>query len=112
MRAGLDDAYQHGELEVSVRLRNYALDLAGKHQIGVELLDQAGDPVLSGLVLTANQIRGDNEVMLAMRAPMESPLRWTAETPSLYTLLLTLSDDSGETLEVISTRVGFRTVEI
>ncbi|MCK5651212.1 MAG: beta-galactosidase, partial [Gemmatimonadetes bacterium] len=112
VRAGLDDAYQHGELEVSVRLRNYALDLAGKHQIGVELLDQAGDPVLSGLVLTANQIRGDNEVLLAMRAPVESPLKWTAETPSLYTLLLTLSDDSGETLEVISTRVGFRTVEI
>ena len=99
-------------MEISVKLRNYALDLAGKHQIEVELLDRAGDPVLSGIVLTANQVRGDNEVALAMRAPVESPLKWTAETPNLYTLVLTLSDDSGETLEVISTRVGFRTVEI
>ena len=37
---------------------------------------------------------------------------WTAETPNLYTLLLTLKDKKGKTLEVISSKIGFRNVEI
>ncbi|MDE6628390.1 MAG: DUF4981 domain-containing protein, partial [Muribaculaceae bacterium] len=38
--------------------------------------------------------------------------RWSAETPSLYTLVVTLSDSDGKTVECTSQRVGFRTVEI
>lgn len=37
---------------------------------------------------------------------------WTAETPNLYTLLLTLKDASGEILEATATKIGFRTIEI
>lgn len=37
---------------------------------------------------------------------------WTAETPNLYTLLVTLKDSRGVALEVVPLRVGFRTVEI
>ena len=38
--------------------------------------------------------------------------RWSAETPELYTLLLDVADDDGNHLETISTRIGFRSVEI
>jgi beta-galactosidase len=37
---------------------------------------------------------------------------WTAETPHLYTLVIALSDVMGEVTEVVSTKVGFRKVEI
>ncbi|HEY1023187.1 MAG TPA: glycoside hydrolase family 2 TIM barrel-domain containing protein, partial [Flavisolibacter sp.] len=37
---------------------------------------------------------------------------WSAEIPYLYTLYITLKDKRGEVLEVIPTRVGFRSVEI
>ena len=37
---------------------------------------------------------------------------WTAETPYLYTLLVTLKDLKGNVLEVIRQRVGFRHIEI
>ena len=37
---------------------------------------------------------------------------WSAETPTLYTLLLTLRDGSGRVLEVLAQRVGLRTVEV
>jgi beta-galactosidase/evolved beta-galactosidase subunit alpha len=40
-----------------------------------------------------------------------NPRKWTAETPSLYGLSLTLLR-GGETLESVRTRVGFRQVEI
>ena len=40
-----------------------------------------------------------------------APLRWSAETPHLYTLALTLRDAAGKIQEVIPWRVGFRSVE-
>ncbi|HSG09738.1 MAG TPA: glycoside hydrolase family 2 TIM barrel-domain containing protein, partial [Longimicrobiales bacterium] len=51
-----------------------------------------------------------NEVWAERRVPGALP--WTAETPNLYTLLLTLTDPAGTILESISTRVGFRTSEV
>ncbi|MCQ2266737.1 MAG: DUF4981 domain-containing protein [Bacteroidaceae bacterium] len=43
---------------------------------------------------------------------ISQPLLWSAETPHLYTLTLTLSDANGKVLERIPQKVGFRTVEI
>ncbi len=37
---------------------------------------------------------------------------WSAESPSLYTLVLTLADNRGRVLESISARIGFRTAEV
>lgn len=38
--------------------------------------------------------------------------KWTAETPNLYSLILTLKDKNGNTLESVSSKTGFRKVEI
>jgi len=40
------------------------------------------------------------------------PHKWSAESPILYTLLITLKSINGETLEVIAQRVGFRSIEL
>src|ERR1035441_8415245 len=45
-------------------------------------------------------------------ASIVNPLKWSAETPNLYKLLLTLKDARGAVLEVIPANVGFRKVEI
>ena len=39
-------------------------------------------------------------------------MKWSAETPNLYKLLLSVKDSSGKVLEVIPVNVGFRKVEI
>ncbi|MEZ5147787.1 MAG: hypothetical protein R2759_12140 [Bacteroidales bacterium] len=44
-------------------------------------------------------------------ALVANPLKWTAETPNLYTLLITLR--IGETpIESLTHKIGFRTSEI
>ena len=43
---------------------------------------------------------------------IENPHKWTAETPHLYPLLITLLDNKGQILEVIPFQIGFRSVEI
>jgi beta-galactosidase/evolved beta-galactosidase subunit alpha len=50
--------------------------------------------------------------VVEMKMPVANPLKWSAETPDLYTLLLTLKDSAGATIEVTPVKVGFRTVQI
>jgi beta-galactosidase len=43
---------------------------------------------------------------------VKNPLKWSAEHPNLYTLLLVLKDEAGSILEVTGCRTGFREFEI
>lgn len=45
-------------------------------------------------------------------AVVDAPDLWTAETPTLYTLVLELQDKEGTTIDIESSRVGFRMLEI
>ena len=47
---------------------------------------------------------------MATTIPVTAPAKWTAETPNLYTTVLTLP--GGKEGELISTRTGFRNIEI
>jgi len=43
---------------------------------------------------------------------INKPKKWTAETPHLYQLVLILKKESGEVLEVVGSKIGFRKLEI
>ena len=45
-------------------------------------------------------------------APVENPALWTAETPTLYTLVVELQNKENETVDIESCKIGFRQVEI
>jgi len=47
-----------------------------------------------------------------MSAVLKNPHTWTAETPYLYQLVLTLTNPSGTVVEIIHSSVGFRSVEV
>jgi len=49
---------------------------------------------------------------LQLNLPVASPHLWSAEQPNLYTLVLSLKDARGKTLEAIPQKVGFRQVEL
>ena len=48
----------------------------------------------------------------ALELPVTAPLKWTAETPVLYTLVIVLKDPQGNAVDFESGAVGFRQVEI
>jgi beta-galactosidase len=112
VKAGLDEEYRNGRIDLQVDVRNFRSSSVGEHKVHAEILDDQGESFFSAPVLPLREIGGDAEVSLGIRSELEAVERWTAETPNLYTLLLTLTDPAGETLEVISQRIGFRTVEI
>ncbi|ANE48192.1 beta-galactosidase [Paenibacillus swuensis] len=43
---------------------------------------------------------------------ISNPLKWSAEQPNLYTLVLELKDETGKAIQYISSSVGFRKFEI
>lgn len=47
-----------------------------------------------------------------MEIPVKNPLPWSAETPSLYTLIVILQDPSGNCVESTRVRIGFRSIEV
>lgn len=54
----------------------------------------------------------DNVAFGLLESKIESPQKWSDETPVLYTLVLSLKDDKGNLLESRSCKVGFRDVRI
>ncbi|MBE5800762.1 MAG: DUF4981 domain-containing protein [Clostridiales bacterium] len=103
VRTELSDAFDLAQVQACV---DVSLQDNTSAQLTAQLLDGTGKAVFEACCLPVDS----NPVTLAM--PVENPLLWSAETPNLYTLRLTLTDAAGEVLEIAQTDVGLRRVEI
>ena len=54
----------------------------------------------------------DRPKFAMLETKVESPQKWSAELPVLYTLVLSLKDNKGNVLESRSSKVGFRDIRI
>lgn len=79
--------------------------------IEVEVYDAAGKLYISTTQATGT-LNGLASKKITLKADAPHPALWSAEMPNLYTVLLTLKDKQGEVLETLSSRFGFRKVEI
>lgn len=105
VRTILDAKYENAVLELDVDVENLA-GTASRYSVKAELLDATGKAVFPALS------QNGTGKQLTFKKAVANPRKWTAETPYLYTLLLTLLDASGKTIEVIPQRVGFRSCEV
>ena len=82
-----------------------------EHSLFIELIDPHGKTVLAG---EAGKVKvGKNRTsVIDFSAKVENPELWSAETPSLYTVVLSLKDETGREVQAVSNRFGFRKVEI
>ncbi len=110
VKTGFDEQYRSADVAVSARLVNYGEAAAGAG-LQITLLDPLGKTVLSARPIQKT-LEAGQEIPVEGVARVANPLKWTAETPNLYKLLLTLQDGSGKTLEVVPVNVGLRSVEI
>jgi beta-galactosidase len=109
VKPALDEQYNNAKLTVTLQLQNSGA-LPADVTVAGELIDPHGNVVMSPSMLT--NVSANAEIEIKGTASVENPLKWTAETPNLYELLLSLKDPSGKVLEVIPVKVGFRQVEI
>ena len=76
------------------------------------MLDPEGREVAGLAGGQRTRIAAGAKAATTLSGQVSNPLKWTAETPHLYKLLLTLKDDTNREREVIPVNVGFRKVEI
>jgi beta-galactosidase len=109
IKTDLDARYQNATLAVSAKVRNYSDQDAGARDLAVELFDAGNRPIGKATVkVPAMKAGAESAVDVAL--PVANPAKWTAETPNLYTTVLTLGGAKPE--EVLSSKTGFRKIEI
>ena len=108
----IDQDFVDGQGELTVDV-----NVAGKAQVEARLLDAEGKEVAiptaaanSSVPLVARE-QSSSASHFTLHSSLSSVRPWTAETPYLYTLLVTLRQGD-RVLETVRQRVGFRHIEI
>ena len=109
VKSGLVNDFEDGELKLDVELQRLRDSEGQSFSLSAELIDADG-AIMSTFERQTTVSAGS--VQEVFEAVVEDVKPWTAETPNLYTLLITLNDEAGDIVEATSVKVGFRTIEI
>lgn len=114
VNADLDDDYRNGVLKVSAQVENLGKDDSDDYSLMVQLFDANGGelPVDVSGVAAVGEVSSKTENTACIALNVLSPRKWSAETPELYSVILTLVDGQGNPVQTVSTLAGFRRIEI
>lgn len=108
IRTDFADDYQSATLSAQIELENLSTAIASGYTLEYALHDK-GTVVASG---QCDSLTIQDRHSASFAIDMENPMHWTAETPYLYHLFITLKDHQGKVVEVIPQRVGFRDIKV
>ena len=104
----LDSEYKNGSLAVNIKGK-------GNAKFVIDLMAPDGS-IVSRKILNTSKVKkkAGHDVALinaTVKFDVENPLKWTAETPNLYKVMVTVMQNNKE-VEAVPVRTGFRKVEI
>lgn len=99
----LDDEYKDATLDIEMKMEGIQENVSD-YKIEYTLLDNNFNEIAQDSV-TAK----DNDIKIAIE--VTDPDKWSAESPYLYHLLITLKEND-QVIEVIPQKIGFRSVEL
>ena len=110
-KADLESDYKTGRFSLDVDLKNQVSKLrSGNYMVSYQVFDAKGGQIAADE--TEAKINRKEDLKLTFSKKIENPLLWTAETPNLYSLVISLKNSDSKTTEVVSSKIGFRKVEI
>lgn len=95
------DAKADGSFAMNVHLRN----VSPGTEVHAEIYDAKGKPVVTAKEVTKN------DSLVKLTTHVNTPLLWTAETPTLYSVRVSLKKGKN-TIHQTTDKFGFRTIEI
>ncbi|MFW6030140.1 MAG: glycoside hydrolase family 2 TIM barrel-domain containing protein [Halanaerobiales bacterium] len=115
VRTILDKNYQDADLLIYC----YTNTLNTNYKVRANLFDSEGNLIIKTEANIANQTsmygykKSKPEAQAAfMETKVNNPEKWNAETPNLYTLVLTLVDEKEREIDFESCKIGFRKIEL
>lgn len=106
-KTDFDDSYTDSNVTLNMYINNYN-NIRGKMTATAKLIDSNNGEILLGAKET--ELSGGNEAV-TFTETVKAPEKWSAETPNLYTLVMTIELD-GKIICVKTYKVGFKKVEI
>lgn len=106
-KTDFDDSYTDSNVTLNMYINNYN-NIRGKMTAYAKLIDSNNGEILLGTKET--ELSGGNEAV-TFTETVKAPEKWSAETPNLYTLVMTIELD-GKIICVKTYKVGFKKVEI
>ncbi len=106
-KTDFDDTYTDSNVTLNMYINNYN-NIRGKMTASAKLIDSNNGEILLGTKET--ELSGGNEAV-TFTETVKAPEKWSAETPNLYTLVMTIELD-GKIICVKTYKVGFKKVEI
>lgn len=106
-KTDFDDSYTDSNVTLNMYINNYN-NIRGKMTASAKLIDSNNGEILLGTKET--ELSGGNEAV-TFTETVKAPEKWSAETPNLYTLVMTIELD-GKIICVKTYKVGFKKVEI
>lgn len=117
----LDNALTTGTLKVVAKTNGLSLDAAKDWTFKVQLYDTKNMAVWEKPLVKSVQKNLEDEKNsgfnqspfpdIHIQGEIKNPRLWSSETPNLYTMTISLVDPQGKTVEVRSSKVGFRKIE-
>ena len=106
VKTDLDKDYKDATLDVTAKIKNYNDKTAKAQILTATVYDKDGNEIAKGSA-TGTSLKTNQEEALNVKIQVTNPVKWTAETPNLYTIVLTNSEG-----EFLSSKIGFRKIEI
>lgn len=106
-KTDFDDSYTDSNVTLNMYINNYN-NIRGRMTASAKLIDSNNEEILLGTKET--ELSGGNEAV-TFTETVKAPEKWSAETPNLYTLVMTIELD-GKIICVKTYKVGFKKVEI
>ena len=100
--------YKDGAFSLNIELKN-TKNVSEQRQLKVELLDANQNKVFAE---TKSIEVSTAKSTVLFEDIISNAKPWTAETPNLYTALITLSDSENKEVQATSVKVGFRNIKI
>ena len=105
IQADLVDDYKNGLLSVEIELSENTIN--GSIECMLSEIQHSGISHQKEIPFNST-----TSTKVHFQHPIKNPKKWTAETPNLYQLTLTVKDDNGKIIGVTGCKVGFRKIEI
>jgi beta-galactosidase len=113
VETNLDSNYKDANLSVNVDLHNYNTTTTGSaFTLEGMLYNDHNKPVLARPIIAKGDFASGIEQTVNLSEVIKNPQKWSAESPYLYSLVLTLKDKSGNVIEATADKVGFREFEL
>jgi beta-galactosidase len=111
IKTTFDPQFRNAKMQVSTKVKNYGTSAVAARKLKIDLYD--GTTLVQGVSGQQDvpALKPGEEVVVTAEIPVSAPQKWTAETPKLYTTVLSLKEGSA-VIEQLSSKTGFRQIEI